>query len=208
MSGETDERNGNSGRAEDAALGNHYRAIADETPPQSLDQAVLGRARRAATRSRSLFGPAGWYRPAAFAATLVLGVFMLLQLSEIGILQPITANAPDETVDAAVPVRSFPEAAEREAARIRSLAEGSNSSNSSDNTRTASPGPAMMSPAERSPAPDRNARDGCSEAEESTAGSWYRCILALEDAGFSQAAEREMNELLKAYPRFALPAQP
>lgn len=198
-------RPGDSERVDDTTLGEHYRAIADESAPERLDRAVLKAARRANVSSVSLFGPAGWYRPAAFAATLVLGIFILLQLTEIGILQPITSDAPDPsgaTVDETVPVRSFPEAAEREAARIRSLTE------SRDNTRTESPDAAMMVPAERTPAPDRDASDGCSEAEESTAGSWYQCIQALEDAGLSQIAEREMNELLQAYPRFALPELP
>lgn len=205
MNGENGKHQGESGLAEDGVLGNHYRAIADETTPQRLDRAVLKEARKASARSVSLFGPAGWYRPAAFAATLVLGIFILLQLAEFGILQPITTNAPDVSVDIPAPVRSFPDAAEREAERIRSLSE---SSNSSDSTRTVSPGPTTMVPTERRSAPDHDPRNSCSEAEKSEASSWYRCIQALEDAGFSQAAEREMTELLKAYPRFALPELP
>lgn len=87
-----------------------YRATRQETTPAHLDRAILRAAAEEAGKPRPGEWLSGWSRPLAFAATLVLCIAMLLELSDQQLLgisgntsvsQPETANliaSPDAEV--------------------------------------------------------------------------------------------------------------
>ena len=58
-----------------------YRDLATETAPESLNEAVLREASKAATKS-SYASMIGWTRPVAWAATVGLTLFITLQLAD------------------------------------------------------------------------------------------------------------------------------
>lgn len=76
----TDERD-KSAPVVDEAVSRTYREIADERTPERLDRAILAEAARAArpryARSRA------WTRPLAWAATIVLSVAIVLELTQV-----------------------------------------------------------------------------------------------------------------------------
>jgi len=73
--------------ATDAIVTQTYREIADEHTPGNLDRAILRRARRAA-RPRYLRS-ISWTRPMAWAATVMLSVALVLELTKIPTAEPV-----------------------------------------------------------------------------------------------------------------------
>jgi hypothetical protein len=79
------------GEESDALVSETYREIARENVPESLDNAVLKAAAKAARPrySRSI----AWTRPAAWAATITLSVALVLELTREPTPQPATTRA-------------------------------------------------------------------------------------------------------------------
>jgi len=94
-----------SGHAEDEQVSRSYRDVATERAPRHLDSAVLAQAAGAARPryARSL----AWTKPLAFAATIVLCVTIVLELTRTP--QPDGAIAPAERrTDAAPAIEPAP----------------------------------------------------------------------------------------------------
>ncbi len=146
---------GNDDSTRDETISAAWREASTDTSPHSLDRKVLREAARAAGRTARM--PA-WTRPLAFAATLVLGVALLLHMqaeldspyppAELPVpgRQPATspgATAPAEA-DAARAAEQSPVAAPPEQAdEVRAVQESSTG---------ADPGPAAGNSAEPQPA--------------------------------------------------------
>lgn len=174
-----------------------YRAIATEHAPEHLDRDVLRRARK----ELSAVPGGGWLtariRPLAFVVTAGLSLALLVQLSETPFLEtppvdPVTPTQPDDL---------FQDAARQTAEQIRQL-----------DTRTERPmtSPGANASPQQSPevaaAPSQlPAEDRCAETDRAESGRWWECIRNLEKRGLSESAERELQALLKAYPRFSAP---
>jgi len=77
-----------SGDETDALVSARYRELARERAPEHLDRAVLKEAARAARPRYSKLR--SWTRPLAWAATVVLSVVLVLEISQL--------PAPDEAV--------------------------------------------------------------------------------------------------------------
>lgn len=173
--------------SEDAVL-DAYRALATEAAPQRLDAPVLERARRAAAEPKSGAAPV-WLRPLVLAATIALCVAVVLDL---------TVVAPGVPPQPPVSGSSFPDAAQAEAERVRALSEQTGAL-----TDEARDPPNQMAPAAIA-APESTPSE-CSASDRDDAASWWRCVRELEQAGRTDAAERELVLLLRAYPQFAVP---
>jgi hypothetical protein len=186
-------------------LSTAYRTLANERTPPALDRAVLSLAEQEAR------GPAGsdrlnrWYRPAVFVATVGLSFALILELSETS--QPgLPDSGIDSSINGVAPVGESPfqGAADATAQQVRQLEIDANSSMSE-------PPPSLNEsamPANSSWSDTGSllpATDSCSDEQRASTASWWACIEKLEKQGLTQAAERELQTLLRDFPGFSLP---
>ena len=98
-----------SGDETDALVSQRYRELAQERTPEHLDRAVLGAAAKAArprySRLRS------WTRPLAWAATVVLSVALVLEISKVPAPDNALFDVP--TSDAALESNAAADASDR-----------------------------------------------------------------------------------------------
>lgn len=181
----------------DPAVSATYRAMAQETVPPGVDDAVLKQARRAIDSPSFIVRLSGWLRPLAFVATAGLSLALIVQLS----------NMPDyqrqDSLDPAVsplPADAMQDAAEQTAEQIRRLRRDPGMSAPADSQGM----PAAMSESvpEASLLP---ASEGCDDKARARSGTWWQCIRELEQQGLSDVAEKELQALLQAYPQFSAP---
>lgn len=180
-----------------------YRRLATERAPDNLDRKILGMAKKEAAPGAGRNWLTLRIRPLAFVATAGLSLALVVQLS----------NAPDVDFPAAAEVvgdrqtgttdTTFQDAARETAEQIRRLeVESGNSLQSRDEGMPRSD---AVENAEREsllPVEDR-----CPDAVRSRSTTWWECIRELEKRGLGQAAEVELQALLKAFPRFSAPQQ-
>lgn len=110
--------NNATGSEQDTLVSETYREIAQERTPGHLDKAVLDAAARAARPRYSLL--TAWTRPAAWAATIMLSVALVLELSQspvtqapkMDVLTPSDANEPAFEQRSDSPAQDFEESAE------------------------------------------------------------------------------------------------
>lgn len=181
-----------------------YRAAADECTPAALDAAVLEAARAGLGSSRRWRD--AWFRPLAFAAMFVLSLTLLQQFDDAGILSiPGDTNGIDGTVNDATPVPTdyFEEASRATAEQVRQLEDAAGQATPE------SPQPAVADAvvpvAVTEPGSLLPAAERCNDEQRSETARWWRCIQALEKRGLTEAAEMELQALLKAFPAFAPP---
>jgi hypothetical protein len=170
----------------------HYREVATEKPPATLDRAVLARSRNAAKSKTAVFRGQAWYRPAIFVGLVGLTLSLILEVTGPDATRPPASDiggAFDDVLNEA----------SRQARDAESRAEASmrNVPSSSD----------PLSAAEPSPGSDTNLgeKSSCSEEERGSASTWWQCIEELERAGQHDAAESELRQLLENFPDFSLP---
>jgi len=189
----------------DHEVASAYRGLAIESAPDNLDRSVLRSARKEVQSEDGRYWRAAWYRPAAFVATVGLSLALLLQLGDVALFGPPVDGA-DPALKGVTPVseNAFHEAAEVSAGQLRQIEAEANASMSSSAPDMSDPIPAV--------AADRNdagtllqADEYCSDQQKTSSSGWWRCIQELEKGGQSQAAERELQELLRAFPRFIAP---
>lgn len=118
----TEERNTTEPGAEtDAPLRQAYRELARERVPEHLDRAVLKAAANAArprySRLRS------WTRPMAWAATVMLSVALVLQMSDVPGPEGVSFDDTAQKVEAQVPEPGAPGDAPAESAEAEVLGE-------------------------------------------------------------------------------------
>jgi len=195
----TDEQNNSaSGDERDALVTKAYREVANEQAPSHLDKAVLDAAAKAARPRYSRL--TAWTRPAAWAATIMLSVALVLELSQTPVIQAPEIEALAPEMDADLLQRA------EDMARVR---EG-------ENEQPAQPVP---QPKERVASPDASfaistkselqsnvatADDSAPCDAQATAEpeSWLACIVELEEAGLTDLAREQRTLLAEAFPDF------
>lgn len=188
---------------EDSGLGDELRTAwqraSDERTPESLDSRVLHQAAAAVNRRR--WRPSVRLQALAFAAALVLGVAVVLNVQA-----PLRTNFDD-----AAPAR--PAAGLQDAGTVRQRFE-----KSADNAARSLEGAAESAPASlaagregvggTAATPETSIgvdRSSCDARERSSAGRWWRCAQALTESGDEQAARRELELLQLSFPDFVPP---
>jgi hypothetical protein len=176
-----------------------YRAIADESVPERLDNIVL---RQAATRWQPLRklvdGFESWRRPLAFAAVFVLAFSMVLQFNDA-----LVSTTPNPLDGLAEPGDSATNAAE-----ISALVEGSadqfqQQSRPSENVISQRylnrPMPLAVGGTEAMRPEDIRF---CDVEQTASAELWWACIEDLDRNGRSDDSASERELLINTYPDF------
>ena len=176
------------GAADDARISELYRDIARERAPEHLDKAVLREAARAAQPRYSRLRL--WTRPAAWAAVVLISATLLLQVSQLQPPHDSTVPAVEEAAIESLESAGRDDDMFRQAEDMARIQQGPNEAPQPAALR------AVAAPASRSSAP------ACDDDERAAPETWLRCILALEEAGMDEAAERERALLKEAFPDF------
>jgi hypothetical protein len=182
-----------------------YQGLAIECAPDNLDRSVLRSARKEVQSENGRYWRAAWYRPAAFVATVSLSLALLLQLGDVALFSPPVDDG-DPALNGVTPVseNAFQEAAEVSARQLRQIEAEANASMSSSAPDMSDPTPAVAG-ARNDAGTLLQANEYCSDRQKTSSSSWWRCIQELEKSGQSQAAERELQALFRAFPRFIAP---
>lgn len=189
----------------DPQLSAEYRASADEITPPGLDRAVLEHAARAVRRDHASAWRNTWYRPVAFAATLGLSLALILELTDPSNVDPLTVTGEQHGGALSPPGAGgrFDEAVSETVEQIRDAeAEAEASVMAAPALSDPASESAAEEPGERSLLPDK---ERCSDEERADAATWWRCIQELEEQGLTEAAEAELQALLKSFPGFTVP---
>ena len=176
----------------------HYRALADDRAPESLDRHVLDAAGKALRSTGSWQDR--WYQPLTIAATVGLAFAFVMQLSDLS----VTVGPPADTAPVLAP-NPFEAAGRATQERVRDL--------QTEAAPSMRPGAAMSSSTMATdPRLSVLSADGlqsptlsCSEDDRRSQSTWWACIRELEKNGNRQAAEAELQALLKAFPAFERP---
>lgn len=184
------------GEDDDEFLAN-YRLLANETAPDALDAAVLAAADIAARGQQRESLMLRWWRPLSFASVVVLSFAIVLQVS---VLQPPETSAVlTQPANSGAP-SAFEAAGASVAEQVRQVERSTAPPNNGDTVTTGNTAP-QMAPV----APTRMLEVGCKPIDRQSASSWWQCVVALERDGSATAAERELKDLLAAFPRFVSP---
>jgi hypothetical protein len=202
-----DRRDQHKGAIIDPQVAAHYGLIADEAAPPELDRIVLQNASSAARSDRRQYPFKAWLRPAAFVATAVLSLALILDLNEVGILTPLAGSTPEARGPSAVAPVTGP--ATDAAASSRTAAETANALRREKALTTVSSKIAAPEAAAQrdgvGPATDGGEPGQCNDRQKSHASAWWQCVVSLRHAGLSDLAESELLSLQKEYPDFVTP---
>ena len=192
---------------DDKLVSDVYRELAHESTPAELDAKVLKMARKASTSGRGIFPM--WMQPLAWAATAALALAIVLQTTQVpdyGQARP-RAEEPMSVEEAFTPRDDamFEEVEEQARQRIGPNRQDTlHESNDAPAAKADSAVPAAESTAFSAGLEARELEDGrfCDDRSRATAADWYACVTELRDAGRSNAANRELTELLQKFPDF------
>ncbi len=171
----------------DAELSAQYRAFATETTPKELDTIVL-RAAVKATKRRSSGWSTSWYRPVTVIATVGLGVALILELSQPQSFAPPPDIAPGASV--------FQDAAENAAISVRES--DATADESLQLSKQGSSGTEAITATKSATVEDQQ----CNDEQLVRPEAWWQCIQELREAGHPGAAESELANLHKTFPRY------
>ena len=160
-------------------LSGTYRELATERTPKHLDRAVLAEAASAAKPRYSRLTK--WTRPVAWAATVLLSVALVLEITR-------TPDAPAEKREAEFGAAAFDDQETDVLDQAEEIMEMRALEASED---------AAFAPAGRA-----RAEPGCDERATAAAESWLACIEELEAAGLVDEAARQRERLAQAFPAF------
>ena len=206
----TEERNQTDARA-DALVSQAYRDLADERTPEHLDRTILRAAAKAARPRYSRF--IAWTRPMAWAATIMLSVALVLEVTNspspgvvsfdetIGTfeVQSPEADAKDDgpvdsPEESVVPVS---ELTKKQSSDMRQKAAAIAEQEIAPQQPEARERAELLSDAAFSaPVTD------CNQDAVATPQAWLECIVALEDADRDDAAREQRALLAEAFPDF------
>lgn len=132
---------------------------------------------------------------------VALSLALILELNEANILT-LPFLTGEQTRPAEDPASAFQEAADTATEQFRdaeaaATSEMPNSGSATDSTMTGDPvtGSTTLLPVDQR----------CSDNQRSTMATWWQCIESLESRGASEAAERELTALMRAFPGFVEP---
>lgn len=181
----------------DADVRAAYREMAQEQAPDNLDAAVLKMAGSAVESRSGLSQLTAWLRPLSFVATAGLSLALIVQLGnapEIG----LPGNSATDITPLATDV--FEDAASQTAEQIRQLEQSPGMMMSPDAAATTAPVAESSRDLSLLPANER-----CDDETRASSGTWWQCVRELEQRGLPEAAERELQALLRAFPQFSAP---
>lgn len=184
----------------DCDVSTQYRMHADESAPEDLDRKVLDAAANGLRRKGDWRDT--WFRPLTLVATVGIAFAMALQLGDLSL-----SIGPPEQTDASPALQpdAFQDAGRANEARFDELQlESERSMQSAPDRQT----PLMDAGSTPQASNDGNAQPEspqCSTEERQNATTWWDCVRELERNGDSQAAEVELQALLKAFPAFERP---
>ena len=206
----TEERNQTDARA-DALVSQAYRDFADERTPEHLDRTILRAAAKAARPRYSRF--IAWTRPMAWAATIMLSVALVLEVTNspspgvvsvdetIGTFEVQSpeadakddgpADSPEESV---VPAS---ELTKKQSSDMRQKAAAIAEQEIAPQQPEARERAELLSDAAFSAAVT-----DCNQDAVATPQAWLECIVALEDADRDDAAREQRALLAEAFPDF------
>ena len=185
----TEERNTpESTRDQDALVTETYRDMADERTPAHLDQVVLRRAGRAVRPNYSRLTT--WTRPMAWAATVMLTVTLVLQITEV--------PAPQAPVFEARPTKNERNADEFKLKDMELLRQAEDMARVQlgESNR---PEPSQVASGLSKAIPD------CDATAIATPDTWLECIVEFEQAGLTDVAREQRQLLGEAFPDFEFP---
>jgi len=226
----TEERNDrNTDTETDAAVTQAYRDTANERTPESLNRAILERAAKAARPRYSQLRL--WTRPMAWAATVMLSVAIVLQLTQIP--APESVRFDDSVHDVEAPAAAANESLEEavvpaSAAKIETLRSSAKElAPGALSEARQRPEQAKASVADQDAAiteselkfssqdmlqrttvgavNEPTTPSACDETATAAAESWLQCITDMEAAGLGDAARAERRLLAAAFPDFNTP---
>ncbi|NOR35373.1 MAG: hypothetical protein GQ577_01365 [Woeseiaceae bacterium] len=206
----TEERNQTDARA-DTLVSQAYRDLADERTPEHLDRTILMAAAKAARPRYSRF--IAWTRPMAWAATVMLSVALVLEVTNSpspGVLsfdetigtfevQSPEADAKDDgpvdsPEESVVPVSELTKKRSSDMRqKAAAIAEQEIAPQQPEARERAEP---LSDAAFSAPVAD------CNQDAVATPQTWLECIVALEGADRDDAAREQRALLTEAFPDF------
>lgn len=205
----TDNTNITTSRVDDEEeLRRIYRCQAPEAAPSHLDQVVLQKASAELRSTKALYGLPAWFRPAAFAATVLLSFSILLQLNDSGYLdlnvfpEPAVDVASDDGDKSSTTLQKLTNEAEQSSSRIREIGQTASHRSLGEDEN---PGDSRAL-AERNVSDDDLAN--CPGAWKDSLESWLACIDKLRTDGRLEAADDNLQQLLVIYPDYVAEPAP
>jgi len=214
----TEERTQSDARA-DTLVSQAYRDLANERTPEHLDRTVLRAAAKEARPRYSRF--IAWTRPMAWAATVMLSVALVLEVTNApspGVvpiddaISTFEVQSPEADAEDDRPVDSLEEsvvpASERAKKQRNDMRQKATAFAEQEIEPQRPAGPAVTEPefpagrslaaaaAFSAPVAD------CDEDAVATPQTWIECIVALENAGRDEAAREQRALLAEAFPDF------
>jgi hypothetical protein len=181
----------------DDEIAKAYQALAQETAPARADAAIWQEARNAVTGGSGLSRINTWLRPLILIATAAVTLALMVQLTSS---PQFDLPRTDKTVVAPLPTDVLQNAAEQTAGQIFEVEQ---------NQAISTPPAASIAKAAKANPVERftllPSRQQCDDESRATSGTWWQCLRELEQRGLSEAAERELQALLQAFPQFSAP---
>ncbi len=217
----TEERNRPASASDqDALVTETYRDMADERTPAHLDQAVFRTAARAVRPKYSRL--IAWTRPMAWAATVMLTVTLVLQITDIPAPEAVVFEArpaKNEDIDP-VAIESELEKRQRDVtSQGRAERKDSAPATSVDEFKLKNLellrqaedmarmqlGESDQPETSQAAASLSKASPACNSSAIATPDTWLECIAELEQAGLADVAREQRQLLGEAFPAFESP---
>ena len=207
----------------DAHVSQIYRETAGERTPASLNEAVLRQAAQATGKGYS--GSIRWLRPAAWAATILLSLAVVVQFSQIPRPEPMALPSAQTAKPAGIVDRTAQTGADVVERMNEHRQEASADTAPTDEAAFYRDDAPLLEHAEnlakmRSGSDDDQAAAGlasdyasaafeansfCGLALQDNPEEWFECIESLESQGLIEAAEEQRRLLAERYPDFEIP---
>lgn len=159
----------------DALVSQSYREVTDQCAPEHLNRAILKKAANAA-RPRYL-RLITWTRPMAWAATIVLSVALVLEVTQ----EPLDDQVAPAAVVSAGEFKPKDSGMLERAEKMAAIQNGNNQE------------------------VDKVTPASCSDEAIAAPATWLECIEDLEKAGLIEAARQQRQQLMSTFPDFELP---
>lgn len=206
----TEERNQTDARA-DALVSQAYRDFADERTPEHLDRTILRAAAKAARPRYSRF--IAWTRPMAWAATIMLSVALVLEVTNSPSPGVVSVDETIGTFEVQSPEADAKDDGPADSPQESVVPASELTKKQSSDMRQKAAAIAEQEIAPQQPEARERAEllsdaafsapvTDCNQDAVATPQAWLECIVALEDADRDDAAREQRALLAEAFPDF------
>lgn len=206
----TEERNQTDARA-DALVSQAYRDFADERTPEHLDRTILRAAAKAARPRYSRF--IAWTRPMAWAATVMLSVALVLEVTNSPSPGVVSVDETIGTFEVQSPEADAKDDGPADSPQESVVPASELTKKQSSDMRQKAAAIAEQEIAPQQPEARERAEllsdaafsapvTDCNQDAVATPQAWLECIVALEDADRDDAAREQRALLAEAFPDF------